>query len=66
MDIIKITGLEITEIKTDQSGTFIRFDNPSGEEGFILIPDINKHQHFRYGNVIDIEINIIEKEVSPQ
>ena len=55
-DTLLVDNMEIIEITTDQKGTFIRFNDYNREEGFILIPSINYHKNFSYGQKIDIEI----------
>jgi len=60
-DFIATTRLEVIEIKKDDAGTFIRFLDENGDEGFILLPEQYTHTMLEYRNGIRITIENIGK-----
>jgi hypothetical protein len=49
--------MEITEVKVDQFGSFIRFIDEDGEEGFLLIPAISGCFDGKYSKSIIITVD---------
>jgi len=55
-DFIATAKLEIIEIIKNDIGTFIRFLDENGDEGFIQLPEQYTHTMLEYGNNIKITI----------
>jgi hypothetical protein len=49
-------ALTVTEVKIDDSGSFIRFIDDGGEEGFLLLPTFDNFFSTLYNKNITIQV----------